>query len=97
MSFGEQFKTFVIERLEENNSLDNHSVEHIERYNKVCELSKQLMEFLTEEQKKIYQEYDRANSDYWALVEEEAYTKGLADGLELNKIFGTLSGHKNIH
>lgn len=81
--FSQAFKSFVVERLESDSGVKDLSPNHLKRYEKARELSKQLMETLTEEQKKLFIEYENADTAAWALTEGKAYTKGLNDGIRM--------------
>ena len=90
MEFEKEFKSFVCERLEANSGLDNRSPEYQKRHNEAATASKQLMETFTEEHKKIFNEYEQASATLAARDEENAYLRGLSDGVKLAKLFDSV-------
>lgn len=80
---GQSFKGFVVGRLESNSGLNDLSPDHAKAIKKAGDLSKQLMEALTEEQKKLFSQYDQADTAVQCLAEEEAYVKGFKDGIRI--------------
>lgn len=79
-------RTFICARTGGDAPLPEQSPEFLKRCKASNELHDQLKTILTEEQKKLFTEFDEAKTAVETLAEDNAYLKGLRDGMKLAEI-----------
>jgi len=80
--FNKMLREFALSRLESCNSSTFDMTEELrELQRRTSEANQALMASLNDEQKKLYQEFDKVSAQFWAQTEEEGYMLGLKDGL----------------
>ncbi len=92
IAFKKSFKTFVVDRLEDRSDLSHQTPEYLKAHKLVIEASGKFMGTLTDEQKNLLIEYESVETAVSILEEEQAYIKGLRDGMNLNQMLSRLEG-----